>query len=225
RYSRIGNSTFSPTVSDENKAPCWNRMPQRRSISWRCTSPASSRFTPKTLIRPSCLGNKPRIVRVSTDLPAPEAPTKPRISPRKTSSVTPLRTRLPFRSTTRSRTSMTGAFDSFAMSHPDRCKKHGKNAVEHDYQKNGFNDRIGGFFAERFGAALHLQTLDAGDDADDQRHERRLDHANLERCARNCLAQPCQEHFGLDAPVKPGHQSAAIQRRHRAKEGQDRYRN
>ena len=30
------------------------------------------------------------------------------------------------------------------------------------------------------GAALHVQALGAGDDADHERHERRLDHADLE---------------------------------------------
>ena len=32
KYSRIGTSTFSATVRVENKAPFWNRMPQRRRI-------------------------------------------------------------------------------------------------------------------------------------------------------------------------------------------------
>jgi len=30
RYSRTGNWMFWRTVSEENSAPCWNRMPQRR---------------------------------------------------------------------------------------------------------------------------------------------------------------------------------------------------
>ena len=33
RFSRIGNWTFWRTVSEENSAPCWNRMPQRRAIA------------------------------------------------------------------------------------------------------------------------------------------------------------------------------------------------
>src|SRR5262249_16116926 len=176
RYSRIGNSTFSPTVSEENNAPCWNSMPQRRSISWRCISPASSILTPKTSIRPCCFGSKPRIVRVSTDFPAPVAPTKPKISPRYTSRLTPFIIRLPLRSTTRPRTSIMG---SFAMSHPDRGEEHGESTVKHDDEKNGFDHRVGGFLAERFGAALNLEPFNASNDSDHQRHKRRLDHSYL----------------------------------------------
>ena len=43
---------------------------------------AAPRSTPNTSIRPSRRGNRPMMVRISTDLPAPEPPTKPRISPR-----------------------------------------------------------------------------------------------------------------------------------------------
>src|SRR5215471_5314609 len=185
RYSRIGNSTFSPTVSEENSAPCWKRIPHRRSISWRCTSPASSRLTPSTSMRPCSFGSSPTMVRVRTDLPAPEAPTKPRISPRYTSSVTPLRILLPLSSTTRSRTSMT---DSLAISHPDRREEHGEDAVEHDDQEDRFHHRVRGLLAERFGASLNLQAFHACHDADHQRHERRLDHSYLKRGARDCLA-------------------------------------
>src|SRR4029079_8442397 len=175
----MGNSTFSPTVSEENKAPCWNNMPQRRSISWRCTSPAWSRSKPNTSMRPCCFGKSPTIVRVSTDLPAPEAPTKPRISPREPSRVTPLRMRCPFRSTTRSRTSMIGALPFPAMSHSDRREAHGKNAVEHDDQEDRLHNRIGCLLAERFRAALHLQAFNAGNNADNERHERRFDQSHL----------------------------------------------
>src|SRR5215510_1888244 len=100
----------------------------------------------------------------------------------------------------RSRTSIT---DSLAMSHPDRGEEHGKNAVEHNHQENRLDHRVGGFFAERFGAALHLQAFNAGDDPDHQRHERGLDHSHLERRARDRLAQPRQENFGLNAAVEP----------------------
>src|SRR5689334_23457456 len=194
----MGNSMFSPTVREENSAPCWNRMPQRRSISWRCISPASSRLTPKTSIRPCFFGNKPRMVRVSTDLPAPEAPTNPRISPRYTSSVTPLRIRWPLRSTIRSRTSITGVFEFVAISHSDGGEEHGKNAVEDNDEKDRLDHRIGRLLAERFGAALNLQPLHARDNADDERHEWRLDHADFERVDRNGCAQARQKDFLLD---------------------------
>ena len=40
-------------------------------------------------MRPLIFGTRPMMVRVSTDLPAPEGPTKPRISPRLTSRLSP----------------------------------------------------------------------------------------------------------------------------------------
>ena len=82
RYSRTGNCRFSITVSEENSAPCWNSTPQRRSTARRSASLAASISTPNTLMVPSRLGIRPMMVRISTDLPAPEPPTKPRISPR-----------------------------------------------------------------------------------------------------------------------------------------------
>src|SRR5262249_47304252 len=127
-------------------------------------------------------------------------------------------------STTRSRTSTIGVLETFAISQSDRCKEHGKNAVQHDNHEDGFDDRIRGFFTKRLGAALHLQALDASDDTDDQCHERRFNHADLKRRTRYRFAQTRQENLGLDATVKPGHQTATVQRRHRTKEGQDRHR-
>ena len=82
RYSRIGNCRFSRTLSEENNAPCWNSTPQRRSIACRSISEAWLRSTPNTLILPARRGNRPMMVRISTDLPAPEPPTKPKTSPR-----------------------------------------------------------------------------------------------------------------------------------------------
>ena len=40
KYSRIGTSTFSATVSVENSAPFWNRMPQRRRMFFASSSVA-----------------------------------------------------------------------------------------------------------------------------------------------------------------------------------------
>ena len=56
------------------------------------------------------------------------------------------------------------------------------------------------------------------------RHHRRLDHADDEMVDRDRVAQAQQESFRLDAAIEPRHQPAAIQRRHRAEEGQDRQR-
>ena len=73
---------------------------------------------------------------------------------------------------------------------------------------------------ERLGAALDLQPLGAGDDADHQRHERRLDHADLEMGERDRLLQARDEDLGAHAAIEPGDQAAAVERRHRAEEGQ-----
>ena len=51
-----------------------------------------------------------------------------------------------------------------------------------------------------FGGALDLQALDAGDDADDQRHERRLDHADLESLDRDRFTQTRRKNFGRIPP-------------------------
>ena len=59
RYSRTGNWMFCRTVSEENSAPCWNRMPQRRSTARRSALLAASRSTPNTSIRPETFGHQP----------------------------------------------------------------------------------------------------------------------------------------------------------------------
>src|SRR6476659_10991849 len=101
--------------------------------------------------------------------------------------------------------------DSFATSHSDRCEKHGKNTVEHNDEKDGFDHRVSGLLAERLGASLNLQPFHAGHNADNQRHKWRLDHSYLKCGGRDCLAQASQKDLRLDASVKPGHQPAAIE--------------
>ena len=63
----------------------------------------------------------------------------------------------------------------------------------------------------------------AGHHADHQRHERRLDHADLEVVDGDRFLEPRQEDVGVDAAIEPAHQAAAIERRHRAEEGEDRH--
>ena len=60
-----------------------------RSTRARSGGVSASRSRPSTSIVPARFGCRPRIVRVSTDLPAPEAPTKPSTSPRRTSRSSP----------------------------------------------------------------------------------------------------------------------------------------
>ncbi len=115
RYSRTGNCMFCRTVSEENSAPCWNRMPQRRSTPRRALASTASRSIPNTSMRPETLGTRPMMVRVSTDLPAPDGPTKPRISPRLTSRLSPSSTRVAPNCTVMSRTRMIASAISGAM--------------------------------------------------------------------------------------------------------------
>ena len=63
---------FCRTVSDENSAPCWNRIPHRPAalLVARSWLPIGA---PITSISPSCRAMSPMMVRISTDLPPPEA--------------------------------------------------------------------------------------------------------------------------------------------------------
>src|ERR1700676_2517221 len=224
RYSRTGNSMFCRTVSEENSAPCWNRIPQRRSTARRSAAFAASRSMPNTSMRPETFGTSPIMVRVNTDLPAPDGPTKPRISPRLTSRSRPSRTLVEPNCTEISRTRMIAFCTSPAISHSDRGEEDRKHAIHHDDKENSLHDRGRGVLAERFRAALHREPLDAGDDADHRRHDRRLDDADDEMIDRDGIAQPQQKGFRIDAAIKPCDEATAIQRGHRAEEGKDRQR-
>src|ERR1700737_2890544 len=61
--------------------------------------------------------------------------------------------------------------------HSDRCKENGESTVEHDDQKDRLDDRDCRLLPERFRAALDSEAFATCDDADYQRHERRLDHS------------------------------------------------
>ncbi len=85
RCSRMGIWMFCLTVSPESRAPCWNITPKRRCSALNPFGVRASRSCPKTAMLPARLGTRPRIVRVRTDLPMPEPPTKPSTSPCTTS--------------------------------------------------------------------------------------------------------------------------------------------
>src|ERR1700712_2065202 len=117
-------------------------MPQRRSTPRRAAASAPSRSMPKTSMLPRSFGTRPMMVRVSTDLPAPGGPTKPRISPRLTSRLSPSSTRVEPNCTVMSRTRMMASDISGAvllagvMSHPDRGKEDRKHSVHHDDEED-----------------------------------------------------------------------------------------
>jgi hypothetical protein len=114
-----GSVTFSATVSDENSAPCWNSTPKRRSMRLRCSLVSVVRSAPSTWMRPAAGRLSPAMVRSSTDLPVPEPPTTPRISPRRTSRSSPSCTTCGPKRFTRPRTSMTC---SGALTSPSPCR-------------------------------------------------------------------------------------------------------
>ena len=58
--------------------------------------------------------------------------------------------------------------------------------------------------AEQFGAAADLHAFDRGDDADDQRHERRLDQAGEDGRQVDRDAQPVDEGCRRDVGIDPG---------------------
>ncbi len=107
--SNIGAATFSMTVRFENRAPCWNSTPQRRSIASSSRRVACWMSWPNTLTRARLRGRcRPMMVLSSTDLPAPEPPTTPTTSPRGTVRLRPSWTTWSPNRETRSLTSMIG---------------------------------------------------------------------------------------------------------------------
>src|SRR5215471_15166694 len=156
-------------------------MPWRRAITFASSVAAPSAPNPEKEMVPSRLGTRPMRVRSSTDFPLPDAPTTPRISPRRSSIERWSSTTCSPNPTTRSRASITADRTAASMpSHSNGCEKYREHAIEHDDKKDRLHYRGGGLQAERFGAAFHLEPLAAGHDANRECHERRLDHADLE---------------------------------------------
>src|SRR5579883_1201972 len=104
--------------------------------------------------------------------------------------------------TTRSFSRMASDVLRSSISHPDRRKEHREEPVHHDHREDGFHDRRGRLRAERFGAAFDLQPFDAGDDADDEGHERRLDHSDFEVRNRNRLAEARGKYSWIHAAIR-----------------------
>jgi len=73
-----------------------------------------------------------------------------------------------------------------------------------------------------FRASLDLKAFAAGDNADYQRHEWRLDHADLEAGHGYGVMQPRDKDRRSHAAIEPCHQTATIECRHRSDEGENR---
>ncbi len=126
------------------------------------------------------------MVRISTDLPAPEPPTKPRISPRQTSRSTASSTMRSPKPTMTPRTSMiVSRCPLTAIAHiPIEAKKMANRPSSTITRKIDSTTDAVVCRPSDSALPLHLEALHAGDDADHQRHERRLDHADLEGVER-----------------------------------------
>ena len=173
---------------------------------------AASRSIPNTSMLPLILGTRPMMVRVSTDLPAPEGPTKPRISPRFTS-----RSR-------RSRTLVCAELHRDIANPDDRvgyfrrhrhipidAKKIANTPSMTITKKIPFTTEDVVCCPSDSALPSHRKPLDARDDPDHRRHHRRLDDTDGEMIDRDRVAQAKQERFGIDAAIQPRHQPAAIQ--------------
>ena len=81
-------------VIDVNSASCWNASPIRCNSGARCSGSSVYSGSPNSRTSPESGGNRPASVRSIVDLPQPEPPSKVRISPRRTSRLTPSSTGL-----------------------------------------------------------------------------------------------------------------------------------
>ncbi len=137
RFSRMGNCTFWRTVSEENSAPCWNNTPQRRSSARRSCSLARSRSTPSTSIEPWRFGNRPMIVRSSTDLPAARAADHAEdLAPAHVEGEMVEHGLLA--ETDHEVAHLDDDLLRHGRSHPDRGEEHGEQPVEHDHEEDRF---------------------------------------------------------------------------------------
>src|SRR3989304_643756 len=83
-----------------------------------------------------------------------------------------------------------------------------KIAFTTDDVENRPHPRRRGSLAQRLRAALHLEALDGGDQADHDRHERSLVHPDLEGIEVDDLAQPVDEGLRRHPAIEPGHYPA-----------------
>src|SRR5690606_29454372 len=96
------------------------------------------------------------------------------------------------------------ASDKPGTSEVDGRVEHGEQPVHEDDDEDGLDHRGGYLAAERFRAAADLEAFDGGDDADDHRHERRLQHARDHGREVDCLLQPRLEDVEGDAGIEVG---------------------
>src|SRR5687767_12973452 len=221
--SRIGAWMFSATVREENRAPAWNKTPQR-VCSRRSASSSSSRVSwPSTRMSPSAGRLRPMMVRISTDLPVPEPPTTPITSPRRMSRSRPSCSTCSPKRVTRPRISITLALRSAILDIQD-CEQDGEQSIEDDDQEDALHDRAGGHLPDTLRAAGDAQALEAADERNEDCEHRRLHHADPELCRVHHIVQAAD--ILTEGFVGQGHihDAAAQQAHHVRKEREDRQR-
>src|SRR5215471_12996951 len=85
----------------------------------------------------------------------------------------------------------------------------GEHRVQHDHHEDRFDHRTRGELADAFGAALHLEALEAANGGDDEAEYRRLDHAGVEMPGAHRVAQPVEELYEGEVEIdRAGDRSA-----------------
>ena len=162
---------------------------------------------------PLRFGSRPMMVRSSTDLPPPEAPTRPRISPRRTSSERRSSTTgRRIRPRGRAPGSPICRLGAAIGSHSDRGEENGEQAVEHDDQEDRFHHRCRGLLAERSALPLTRRPSTHATTPITSAMNGALIMPTSKCVERDRLAQPRDEDLRAHAAVEPGTPA----RRHRA---------
>src|SRR5580658_10647515 len=171
---------------------------------------------PKTSMVPACGSCRPRMVCSRTDLPAPEPPTMPMISLRRTSNDkslcttwVPNRFTRPRTRTTRSSSGVCATGSRGSISEVDLLEQDGEERVRKYHEENRLHDRHGGQPPELARRIAHLHAAVRTDHADEQREHRRLHHARPERRRRQRFAHPDGELRRRDVQLDQGQKSAA----------------
>src|SRR5947208_1433315 len=196
--SRSGSPTFSPTVSESNKAPPWNSIPIcfRSVSSSSCPSDGTSIPSTRTVPASGCI--RPTTCFRSTDFPVPLRPMITTDSPGPMVKLTPRSTCfVPRRFETRSMT-----IEGSGKEHPEQERR---QEIVHDQdQKAGRHDRLRRRDPDPFGSSLAPEPVVAPHRGDDRPEEHGLD-------------QPREDVAQVEVELEPARERvpAHVQREHR----------
>src|SRR5450759_4085884 len=229
--SRSGKPTFSFTVSEPNKPPCWNITPQRRRSARASSSPSLCRSTPSTRMEPEC-GRCSRIIsRSSVVLPEPMPPINANISARRTSrsssectTWSPKRVDTLLISMTLSSLGTASVCAALSTSEVQRTEGDREQAVGNHHEENRLNDAARGLAADAVGAAFGAEALKAADHGDDGGEYRCFADADQIGSNADRLDEAVEKLAEADAELRARHDHAAEYAEHVRKYGQQRQR-